>query len=61
MKYSKIPPVFDGRHLVVYALLPENTHLPKWGKVIAESPAGPLSLKVTLNEENSLEGQLVHR
>ncbi|XP_046436816.1 von Willebrand factor A domain-containing protein 5A-like [Daphnia pulex] len=55
-----IPPVFDGKHFIVYALLADDAHQPKWAEVIAASPVGPLSLKVHLNEQNSEEGQLVH-
>jgi hypothetical protein len=57
---KQIPPVFDGKHFIVYALLADDAHQPKWAEVIAASPVGPLSLKVHLNEQNSEEGQLVH-
>ncbi len=52
--------MFDGKHLIVYALLTEDAHVPKWAEVIAKSPVGPLTLKVHLNESNSEEGQLIH-
>lgn len=58
---AQIPPVFDGRHLIVYALLALDAHIPKWADIIAVSPVGPLSLKIQLSEQNSEEGQLVHR
>ena len=57
----QIPPIFDGRHLVVYAILAKDAHLPKVAEVTAVSPVGPLSLKVNLNEINSQESQLIHR
>ena len=53
--------MFDGRHTVVYALLKENAHVPQWAEIAAQSPDGPLSLRVDL-DTNSLEtGQLVER
>ncbi|EFX83005.1 hypothetical protein DAPPUDRAFT_302138 [Daphnia pulex] len=55
-----VPAVFDGKHLIVYALLTEDAHVPKWAEVIAKSPVGPLTLKVHLDESNSDEGQLIH-
>nr|CAH0110060.1 unnamed protein product [Daphnia galeata] len=55
-----VPAVFDGKHLIVYALLAEDAHVPQWAEVIAVSPVGPLTLKVHLNESNSEESQMIH-
>lgn len=57
---AMIPPVFDGKHLIVYALLARDAHVPKWAEIIASSPIGPLSLKISLNEQNPEEGKLIH-
>ena len=57
-----MPPVFDGRHLVVYALLKEGTHMPQSVKLVADSPAGPLSVQVHLSNPTDVEqGLLLHR
>ena len=56
----QVPAVFDGKHLIVYALLAEDAHVPQWAEVIAVSPMGPLTLKVHLNESNSEESQMIH-
>lgn len=57
---SMIPAVFDGRHLIVYALLAEDAHLPKWAEVVAVSPDGPLTLKINLVDSNLEQGQIIH-
>ncbi|KAI9556533.1 hypothetical protein GHT06_016323 [Daphnia sinensis] len=57
---SMIPAVFDGRHLIVYALLAEDAHLPKWAEVVAVSPDGPLTLKINLTDSNMEQGQIIH-
>jgi hypothetical protein len=51
--FTLFPPVFDSRHLIVYAVLEDDAHQPKWAEVITVSPVSPLSLKIHLNEQNS--------
>lgn len=46
---------------MIYAVLSEDAHTPLWANVIANTPDGPLTLKIQLNNENSLDGQLIHR
>ncbi|KAI9555319.1 hypothetical protein GHT06_017833 [Daphnia sinensis] len=57
---AMIPPVFDGRHFIVYALLARDAHVPRWAEISASSPIGPLFLKIPLNEQNAEEGQFIH-
>ncbi|XP_057373545.1 von Willebrand factor A domain-containing protein 5A-like [Daphnia carinata] len=57
---SMIPAVFDGRHLIVYALLAEDAQLPKWAEVVAVSPDGPLTLKINVTASNLEQGQIIH-
>ena len=57
----QIPPIYDGKHLVVYAILAKDAYLPKMAEVTAVSAVGPLSFKVNLNEINSEESKLIHR
>lgn len=53
--------MFDGRHSVVYALLKEGACVPKWAEITAQSPDGPLSLRVDLDANNLETGQLIER
>ena len=56
------PPVFDSKHLVTYALLlADDSALPDSVTLTATTPVGPLSIKLTLNQSNFAEGQLIHR
>ena len=56
----QIPPVFNEKHLVVYALIAQNAHVPNWVEVIIASPVGPLSFKV-FPSSTATEGTVVHR
>ncbi|XP_046436817.1 von Willebrand factor A domain-containing protein 5A-like [Daphnia pulex] len=56
-----IPPVFDGRHFIVYALIAQGAHIPEWVEVVASAPVGPLLLKVNRTKPNFEESQLIHR
>jgi hypothetical protein len=57
----KIPPVFDGRHFIVYALIAQGAHIPEWVEVVGSAPVGPLLLKVNRTKPNFEESQLIHR
>jgi len=47
---------------VVYALLKEGARVPQFVKIKADSPTGPLSLQVQLNNPSDIEeGLLLHR
>ena len=58
----QIPPVFNGKHLSVYALLQEGVHVPETATLVADSSDGlTLSIKVDLNAFQSENDLLIHR
>ena len=63
MKFKfQIPPVFNGKHLSVYALLQEGVHVPETATLVADSSDGlTLSIKVDLNAFQSENDLLIHR
>ncbi len=47
---------------MVYALLQEGARVPQFVKLVADSPAGPLSVQVPLSNPSDIEeGLLLHR
>jgi len=59
--FLQCPPVFDGKHLVVYALLPSGSALPTSATLRATSPVGPLTVKLPLDQSQYESGRLIHR
>ena len=57
---TKCPPVFDGHHLVVYAMLNDNAQIPETVTLIASSPVGPLSVKLQVNVKDETD-EMIHR
>jgi len=54
-----IPPIFDRNHFRVYCIF-TGDKLPTSVTVIAESPDGPLTVELPVNENNIIKGDLIH-
>jgi hypothetical protein len=58
---SKIPPIYDGTRLLVYRLFDAGKGVPKSVKITAQTPDGPLSVDIPVDEKSFLTGNFVHQ
>ncbi|XP_021948454.1 von Willebrand factor A domain-containing protein 5A [Folsomia candida] len=59
---KNIPPIFDGSQLVVFGIFPPGQDRPSGVKLTANSPDGPLTLNIAMNETNLLGStQMLHK
>jgi hypothetical protein len=58
---SRIPPIYDGTRLLVYRLFKSQSGIPTGVKITAQTPDGPLSVEVPVDEKSYLNGNFVHQ
>jgi hypothetical protein len=56
----RIPPIYDGTRLLVYRLFAADA-VPKTVKITAQTPDGPLSVDLPVEEKSLLAGNFVHQ
>ncbi|KJE94062.1 von Willebrand domain-containing protein [Capsaspora owczarzaki ATCC 30864] len=56
-----VPPVFDGSRFLIFAFLKPGVPAPKQVTIHAISPDGPLEVALDVKEEETLEGNTIHR
>ena len=57
---ARIPPIYDGTRLLVYRLFAADA-IPKTVKITAQTPDGPLSVDLPVEEKSILAGNFVHQ
>jgi hypothetical protein len=47
---EKVPPIYDGSQLLVFGLFGREVPVPDGVNITAESPDGPLSIRIQVND-----------
>jgi len=58
---NQIPPIYDGTRLLAFRLFSPESGVPRSVKIEAQTPDGPLSVEIPVDEKSFLNGDFVHK
>ena len=58
---AQIPPIYDGTRLLAFRLFKPDSGIPKSVKITAQTPDGPLSVEIPIDEKSLINGDFVHQ